>query len=114
MPVINPSEFKQVIRFEKFTGSQNSSGGFSENFQAFFSTKAKWEFLDGSRILDQIGRERMVTTARVTCYWRSVLEAEMNKNIRITYDNKFWRMENLPQRIGEQRQYYQFRVSEAN
>ena len=112
MVVVNISEFKQPFRFERFVKTANTSGGSTEEFELICNTRGKWEKLDGSRNLTE-GQDQIITVYKVTCYWRSNLENVINKDTRLIYDNRVFRIERKD-RVGEVRQYYQFFVSEAH
>lgn len=106
------SEFTKVFRFEGFIRSANTSGGYNEDFTGYFNTRGKWEKIDGSREFND-GKDYLISVYRVTCFWRSGLEAMIDKNTRLIYDNKTFRVERM-ERVNEDRRLYQFIVSEAH
>lgn len=112
MTVINPSEFRQVFRFEGFTKTANSSAGRNEAFDEFFSTKGRWRQLSAGRSF-ALGLDLIATTYEVTCYWRAKLEELLTKDTRLIYENKIYKIEKV-QLIDEARKYYQFIVIEAH
>lgn len=109
---INPAEFKQIFRFEGFTKTPNDSSGHDEEPAEYFTTRGKWEQLNGQRVFED-GQELLVNTYRATCFWRSALEGLLGKDTRLIYDNRLFRIERA-ERVNEDRQYYQFTLTEAH
>lgn len=112
MDRISPVEFKHVFRFERFIKTANNSGGSAENFEFLFNARGKWVRKNERRLFDD-GQDLLVTTYKVTCYWRGTLEAVINKDLRLIYENEIFKIEGI-ERVGERRQYYRFTVVQAN
>lgn len=112
MAGVNPGRFIHAFRYEKATKAANTSGGQNENYNEYINARGEWERLSGERGFDN-GLDKMISVYQVTTFWRSALEGFVNKDTKLIYDNRVFRIDNI-ERIGESRQYYQFTVSEAH
>lgn len=105
---IHAGLFRQVFAFENVVKTATTSGGFTERYERFYSARGCFIQKSGDRNFDQ-GQDMLVEGYDFYCYWRSALEANINKDTRITYDNKSFRIDRK-ERMQENHQYYHFEI----
>lgn len=108
---ISGGQFKHVIKFETPIKAGTVSGGRLEDYQEFYTARGLVAQVAGNRNFDT-GRDLLIEKYDMWCYWRSALETNITKDTRVTYENKFFRIDRM-ERIGEKRQYYHFELIEA-
>lgn len=106
------ANFTYPFRFENPVKSSTVSGGQNEEFTPFVNTRGCFEKKSGSSGFDQ-GLQKMVNAYDAYCYWRSDLEAFINKDTRLIYDNRTFMIDSY-ERMGERRQYFHFDVVEVH
>lgn len=90
--MVDVSGFTEVIRFQYPTKGSLSSGGSSEEYSTFLTTKASAVKKDGYRSFEN-GADNVIRVYEFTCYYRQLLEDTIDKDVRILYDGLSYRLE---------------------
>lgn len=86
------SQFTELIRFQSPSITENDSGGSSEQYTTYLTTKASVKKKDGYREF-QNGADNIISVYEFTCYYRELLENTLEKDDRILYNGKSYRLE---------------------
>lgn len=86
------AQFTEVIRFQYPTKGSLTSGGSSEEYATFLTTKASAVKKDGFRSFEN-GADNIIRVYEFVCYYRKMLEDTFDKDVRILYDGLSYRLE---------------------
>lgn len=112
MARVTSSMFKEVVSFENPTKHPDGTGGRREMFNGFCITRGYFRKRSGFRALQDNSRDVLVQEYDFYCYWRKDLENGLTKDTHIVFDNKMYQILDYG-RVDEQRQFYQFKLIQA-
>jgi SPP1 family predicted phage head-tail adaptor len=109
MPTIG--QMRWTVQFDKATKTSDGSGGQNESYAQFYITKAYLKKLSGFRTF-QSGYDTTVNRYEMWCKWRHALEVDVNKDMRVIFDNRFFSITHYDL-VDENRSVYHFELTEV-
>lgn len=85
-------EYTKTITFKNPTKTVGESGGNTEEYSSFVTTRASATKKDGYRNLDN-GYDQVIEVYEFMCFWRYNLEQGVSKDTRISFEGKDFRLE---------------------
>lgn len=85
-------DYTEIITFKNPTKTGDTSGGSSEAYNAFVTTRASAVKRDGYREMNS-GYDSVIEVYEFACFWRYNLEQNVDKDTRIVFDGKEYRLE---------------------
>lgn len=86
------SDFTDLITFKVPDKTGNTSGGNTEGYTTLVTTRASANKIDGYRNVEN-GYDSIIEVYEFMCYWRYNLEQNIDRDTRIVYDEKEFRLE---------------------
>ena len=109
---IHTGLFKHPFVFKMVQKTENDTGGHTEFWLEFYGTRGYFRQVNGSSFLED-GVHVNVQSYEAYTFWRSVLEENLNKDLRLVYDNREFKIDNY-ERVNEDRRFYKFSLSVAS
>lgn len=104
-------EMRDVVKWEMVNKASDTTGGQEEQYVDWFTGRGKMKKLSEERKL-YAGYDQMVEVYDGWFAWRSAIENDLTKDVRIMYDNRFFTVQNY-ELVDEQRRIYRIRFKQV-
>lgn len=102
------------MRFENPVKTEEEEGSHTELFVSFATTRGFFKKRSGVQILDgQDSVAKLLDEYDCWCYWRTAIEANIQEDTRVVYDNKFFAIITF-NRLDENRRFMYFKLVAAS
>ncbi|MDD2199792.1 MAG: phage head closure protein [Bacteroidales bacterium] len=105
MKQINTGELNRQITIQEYTTSINDNGFSVETWTDVLTTFAKVENTNGSRFFGA-ETDNVSKTSKFTIRYRSILKTKYDKQLRVSYDNKYYTVQYI-NNIDESNEFYE-------
>lgn len=85
-------DYTDTITFKNPVKTDNTSGGSTDAYSSFVTTRASATKLDGYRNVEN-GYDSVIEVWEFVCFWRYNLEQNVDKDTRIVFDGQEYRLE---------------------
>ena len=104
-------QMKMVLRFEQVSKTSDQTGGQSEGYTDWFTTRG---YFRNKRIYRafETGYDESVKTFECWIWWRNAIEAGLTKDVRITYESRSFGIEAFSL-VGEKRKMIKLDLTEV-
>lgn len=108
----NRAKWRHVVKLENPAKPANGSGGRSEIFEAWVTTRGYFKRKRGYRNFES-GFDQMVQEYTCLLPWRSEFDNNMTKDTRLIYDNRVFKIEGQ-ERVEENRHIMELTLTEVS
>ena len=104
-------QMTQVIKWERVNKASDSTGGQDEQFVDWFTGRGYLKRMNSFRKFNS-GYDESVNVYQGWVMWRSELETDLTKDIRIVFDNRILYVQSY-NLINEKRKMYELELKEV-
>lgn len=104
-------EMKMVLKFEQAAKSSDGTGGQEEGYSEWFTTRGYFRNKRNYRAFET-GYDESVKTFEAWIYWRNEIEANISKDVRVTYEARSFAIDTFTL-VGERRKMYKLELTEV-
>lgn len=103
---IHSGMFTHVLTLENSSKGADTAGGNNETYEPFVTTRGYFRERSGFRQMEE-GFDQLVWEYEAYIWWRSEFENNINKDTRLVYDNRVFKIVSY-KRMEEDRKFYRF------
>jgi head-tail adaptor len=104
-------QMKMVLKFEQVNKTPDETGGQNEAYVDWFTTRGYFQNKRNYRQFET-GYDESVKTFEAWIYWRSAIEVDMSKDVRVVYEARSFSIDTFTL-VGEQRKMYKLELTEV-
>lgn len=104
-------QMRMVLKFEQVTKSSDNTGGQNEQYAEWFTTRGYFQKKRNYRAFET-GYDESVKTFEAWVPWRNEFEANISKDIRMTYEGRSFAIDTF-EMVNEKRRLYHLELTEV-
>jgi head-tail adaptor len=104
-------QMRMVLKFEQVSKTSDDTGGQDEAYSEWLTTRG---YFRNKRNYTQFenGYDESVKTFEAWIFWRNAIEADMSKDVRITYEARQFKIDTFTL-VDERRRLYKLDLTEV-